>query len=85
MFLVISPRISLCVLQHRLEGILVIDAFQPLDEGVGNHDFRIRAALGSAITVTTTGIRHVTLTLVDIQQGVHDISLTLGIEQGDQR
>ena len=84
-FLVIGTRIGLSVLQHRLKGILVVDTLQSLHKGIGNHDLRIRAALRPAVAVAAAGIGHVALTLVDVQQRVHDGGLALGIEQGDKR
>ena len=84
MLLMISPRVHFCILQHGLEGEVVVDTLQALYKGIGDDHLCIRTSLGSSIAVATTGIRHVSLSLVDIQQGIHDVGLSLFVEQGDE-
>ena len=94
MLLVVCPRIHLSILQHGLESIVVINPHSRLltphsssntfHKGISNHDLSIRTALGPAVAVATAGIGHIALALVDIQQRVHDLCLSLFIEQGDE-
>ena len=67
MFLVVSTWVSIGILQHRLKGKVVVDAFQSFDESISDDHLRIRAALSSAVTVTTAGIRHIALTTINVQ------------------
>ena len=85
MLLMICPWIHLGILQHGFERIVVVDAFHAFNESISDDDLSIRASLGPTIAVATAGIRHVALSFVDIQQRVHDVCLTLFIEQGDER
>ena len=63
---VVSPRIYLRILQHRLEGKVVIDALNAFHEGISDDYLCIRAALGSSVAISTTSIGHVTFSFIDV-------------------
>ena len=85
MLLVVGPRIGFRIFQHGLEGEVVVDALDALDEGIGNDYLSVRTALGSSVAVAAAGIGHIALALIDIQQRVHDIRLTLLVDERDER
>ncbi len=73
------------ILQHGLQGQLIVNTFQPLDEGVRNHDLGVRAALGPSVGIAAAGVGQITVVPVDGQQRIHDVPFACGIEQRDQR
>ena len=57
-----------CIFQHGLQAEFIIYSFQAFYEGVGYYDLGIGAALCTSVAVATTGIRHVTVSFVDVDE-----------------
>ena len=57
-----------CVFQHGLQAEFIIYSFQAFYEGVGYYDLSIGTALCASVAVATPGIRHVTVSFVDVDE-----------------
>ena len=56
------------IFQHGLQAEFVIYSFQAFYEGIGYYDFGIGTALCASVAVATPGIRHVTVSFVDVDE-----------------
>ena len=64
--LVVSTRVYCGILEHGLEGQLIVDATQLLRKGIGNDHLGIRTSLRATVAVAAAGIGHVVLACVYI-------------------
>ena len=73
------------ILKHRGQSLLIINSFQPLDEGIGQDDFGIGTTLGSPVGVSAPGIGQKAIVPVNGKQRIHDVPFAVGIQERDHR
>ena len=62
------------ILQHGAQGFFVVDAFDAFYKGICQDHLGIGPSLCSSVGIATAGIGQITVALIDIQQGVVQIS-----------
>ena len=83
--LMICSRIHFGIFQHCLKGKVIVDTLYTFHKGISDNHFCIRTALSPSAGVSTTGIRHITFSLIDIYERINDIRLTFLVYQRNER
>ena len=78
-------RWNFSILDHSLECQFIVDTFHPFGKSIGYHNFSIASSLGSSIPITTPGIRHIAIMLINIQKRMDHIPLLILIYQSKKR
>ena len=73
------------ILNHCFQRQFIIDTLHSFGKGIGYDYIRIAATLRSAVPVAASSIRHITVMLIDIKQGIDHITLLGFLYQGKQR
>ena len=73
------------ILDHRLQRQFIIDTLHSFGKGISYDNICIAASLRSTVPVAASSIWHITVILVDIEQGIDHIPLLRFLNQGKQR
>ena len=84
LFLVAAWR-HVSVFEHQLQCCLIVDALQPLRQGVGHHHLRMTAPLRPSVAVAAPRVWHVAVVQANIDERLHNVALAVRVYQRDQR